>query len=198
MRPPRAAAGFRPQWLGGVSRISKSGLAAKVARERLTAMPYDVAEVTNWRRDMPMRCYLFAHPRTCTHSMADIFCHPHPAAELAKSRNDRLWPSASFRCKQRLGRFRSEADIERQAIVMTLQPVILDRHILPFDIAGFVEALAERGHKTRGGIGCSAADNRDHWHRRLLRLYGKRPRERRGAESGYEPTFVDADCHLIC
>jgi hypothetical protein len=47
--------------------------------------------------------------------MADIFCHPHPAAELAKSRNDRLWPSASFRCKQRLGRFRSEADIERQA-----------------------------------------------------------------------------------
>ena len=80
-------------------------LAAKVARERLTAMPYDVAEVTKWRRDMPMRCYLFAHPRTCTHSMADIFCHPHPAAELAKSRNDRLWPAADMRSQRRDVRF---------------------------------------------------------------------------------------------
>jgi hypothetical protein len=31
--------------------------------------------------------------------------------------------------------------------------VVLDRQVLPFDVAGFVEAFAERGHITRGGIG---------------------------------------------
>jgi hypothetical protein len=41
----------------------------------------------------------------------------------------------------------------RQAIVLALQPVVLDRHVLPFDVAGFVEAFAERGHITRGSIG---------------------------------------------
>ena len=33
----------------------------------------------------------------------------------------------------------------RQAIVLALQPVVLDRHVLAFDVAGFVEAFAERG-----------------------------------------------------
>ena len=32
----------------------------------------------------------------------------------------------------------------RQAIVLTLQPVVLDRHVLALDVAGFVEAFAER------------------------------------------------------
>ena len=41
----------------------------------------------------------------------------------------------------------------RQAIVLALQPVVLDRHVLAFDVAGFVEAFAERGHIARGGIG---------------------------------------------
>jgi hypothetical protein len=35
----------------------------------------------------------------------------------------------------------------RQAIVLTLQPVVFDRDVLAFDIAGFVEAFAE-------GISC--------------------------------------------
>ena len=38
----------------------------------------------------------------------------------------------------------------RQAIVLALQPVVLDRHVLAFDVAGFVEAFAERGHIARG------------------------------------------------
>src|SRR6266403_1557800 len=32
----------------------------------------------------------------------------------------------------------------RQAIVLALQPVVLDRHVLAFDEAGFVEAFATR------------------------------------------------------
>ena len=41
----------------------------------------------------------------------------------------------------------------RQAIVLALQPVVLDRHVLALDVAGFAEAFAERGHIARGGIG---------------------------------------------
>jgi hypothetical protein len=36
---------------------------------------------------------------------------------------------------------------------MALQPMVLDYHVLAFDIAQLAEAPAERGHKTRGGIG---------------------------------------------
>jgi hypothetical protein len=39
----------------------------------------------------------------------------------------------------------------RKAIELALQPVVLDRHVLPLDVAGFVEALAERGGKGRIG-----------------------------------------------
>ena len=63
----------------------------------------------------------------------------------------------------------------RQAIVLTLQPVVLDRHVLALDVAGFIEAFAERGHKARVGIGRSVSDKPDHRHRRLLRPRRKRP-----------------------
>jgi hypothetical protein len=33
-----------------------------------------------------------------------------------------------------------------QAIVLALQPVVLDGHVLAFEVAGLAEALAERGH----------------------------------------------------
>ena len=33
----------------------------------------------------------------------------------------------------------------RQAIELAVQPVVLDRHVLALDVAGFIEALAERG-----------------------------------------------------
>jgi hypothetical protein len=35
----------------------------------------------------------------------------------------------------------------RQAIVLALQPAVLDRHLLALGVAGFVEAIAERGCK---------------------------------------------------
>src|SRR5262249_3357643 len=74
MRPPLGiAAGFQLWRPGNVSRVSKSGLSAKAARDRLSAMPNDVAEATNCRRDMPMRGYLVAYPKTCTHSVAGNF-----------------------------------------------------------------------------------------------------------------------------
>jgi hypothetical protein len=37
----------------------------------------------------------------------------------------------------------------RQAIVLALQPVILDRHIPAFDVAGFAQASAECGYIAR-------------------------------------------------
>ncbi len=74
----------------------------------------------------------------------------------------------------------------RQAIVSALQPVVLDRHVLAFDVAALVEAFAERGHITRGGIGRPVSDKPDHRQRRLLRVCGERPRRRRAAEKGDE------------
>jgi hypothetical protein len=36
-----------------------------------------------------------------------------------------------------------------QAFVLTLQPVVLDRHVLTIDVTGFAKPLAERGYKAR-------------------------------------------------
>src|SRR6516225_4200078 len=66
----------------------------------------------------------------------------------------------------------------RQAIVLGLQPVVLDRHVLAFDVAGFVEAFAKRGRIARVGLGRPVSDKPNHWHRRLLRARRKRPRSR--------------------
>ena len=40
-----------------------------------------------------------------------------------------------------------------QSIVMALQPVVLDYHVLAFNCVGFVEAFAERDRKSRVTIG---------------------------------------------
>src|SRR5262249_41365668 len=69
----------------------------------------------------------------------------------------------------------------RQAIELALQPMVLHRHVLALDVAGFVEALAEPGNKER--IRQSGIDEADHWHcRLLLRARRERPRGRRAAE----------------
>jgi hypothetical protein len=57
-----------------------------------------------------------------------------------------------------------------QLIVLALQPVVLHRHVLTLDVAGFVEALPERTGNSR--LGRLAVDEADHWHRRLLRIRG--------------------------
>src|SRR5262249_37855359 len=61
-----------------------------------------------------------------------------------------------------------------------LQPMVLHRHVLAFDVAGFVEALAEPGNK--GRIRQSGTDEADHRHRRLLRMHRERPRGCSAAE----------------
>ena len=70
----------------------------------------------------------------------------------------------------------------RQAIVLALQPMVLNRHVLTFDVAGFVEAFAERGHKACGTIGRPVSDKPDHRQCWLLRSCRKRPSNRRAAD----------------
>jgi hypothetical protein len=70
---------------------------------------------------------------------------------------------------------------------LPFSPAIFDRHVLAFDIVGFVQTLTKRGHvrtQTRQGCGVEVSD---HQHHRLLRMRRKRPRNRRAAEKRDEP-----------
>ena len=75
--------------------------------------------------------------------------------------------------------------------------MVLDRHVLTFNIASFAEAFAERGRIARRGIGRPGVDEPDHRHRRLLRARRDRPRRRRAAEQRDELAASDESCHLI-
>jgi hypothetical protein len=88
----------------------------------------------------------------------------------------------------------------RHAIVLALQPVVLDRHVLAFDIAAFTKALAERGRITRVGMERLSANNADHRHCRLLRARCERPRDGRAAETQDElaPSHVPSKDHAFC
>src|SRR5262249_4568811 len=66
--------------------------------------------------------------------------------------------------------------------------MVLHRHVLALDVAGFVEALAEPGNK--GRIRQSGIDEADHWHHRLLRRRRQRPRRRRTADKRDEVASV--------
>src|SRR5262249_54282875 len=66
-----------------------------------------------------------------------------------------------------------------QAIGLALCPMGLDRHVLAFEVAGFVKAFAEGGHKMRDDIGRPDVDEPDHWLPSARRLW---PRHRRAAE----------------
>jgi hypothetical protein len=70
----------------------------------------------------------------------------------------------------------------RQLIVPALQPVVFDRHVLAFDVPGFIEALAKCGRKARGGIGRPVSDKPNHRQRWLLRACRERPRNGSTAE----------------
>jgi hypothetical protein len=50
----------------------------------------------------------------------------------------------------------------RQAVVLALQPVVLNHHVLAFDVAGFLETFAESSCKAHGGIGRPVPDKPDH------------------------------------
>src|SRR5262249_35869630 len=53
--------------------------------------------------------------------------------------------------------------------------MVLDRHVLTLDVAGFAEAFMERSGIVHGGLGRPGADEADDWHRRLLRPRRERP-----------------------
>src|SRR5262249_29980951 len=55
-------------------------------------------------------------------------------------------------------------------------PAVLDCHVLTLDVAGLLQALAERGHKRRLSLWRCAVEESDHRHRRLLCACCKRPR----------------------
>ena len=61
----------------------------------------------------------------------------------------------------------------RQAIELALQPVVLDRNVLAFDVASFAQAFAECGHISC--IGRSDAQKRDKRQCCLLRARSERP-----------------------
>ena len=79
----------------------------------------------------------------------------------------------------------------RQAIKLALQPMVLHRYVLALDVAGLVEALAERGNKLR--MRQSGIDEADHRHCRLLRARRDRPSSRRTSEQRDELTSFHCD-----
>ena len=144
-----------PQPLGHHLRVEK------IDAGRVAARPGETGDKTQLDRvfadaedDRDRRCCSFGRERGRVAGRGD---HGHPAAD-----------QISHQC--------------RQAIVLALQPVVLDRHVLAVDVAGFVEAFAERGHKARVGIGRPVSDKPDHRQRRLLRARRERPRSRRAAK----------------
>ena len=63
----------------------------------------------------------------------------------------------------------------RQTIVAALQPVVLDRHVLALEVAGFLEAFTKRGTVLRGAFRRAGVDQSHHRHSRLLRARRERP-----------------------
>src|SRR5262249_43336952 len=56
----------------------------------------------------------------------------------------------------------------REPVVLQLCPAIFDRHVLAFDVAGFVEAFVESGHDAGRLGGRACAEPSDHPRRPLL------------------------------
>jgi len=70
-----------------------------------------------------------------------------------------------------------------KAIVVTLRPAVFDRDVLAFDVAGFLQTLAERANEVRIRSGRSAMKITDHWNNRPLRApRAATPPRRRPAE----------------
>ena len=73
----------------------------------------------------------------------------------------------------------------RQAFVMAIHPMVLDRNILAFDVARFAQPLAECRKPCRLDVGHPAVDEGNQRQRRLLRARRQWPC-RRGAEQRYD------------
>src|SRR5262245_64558387 len=81
---------------------------------------------------------------------------------------------------------------------MIIRPAIFDRDILALDIAGFIQALTERGREGHIARSCRAVEKPDHRHRRLLRARRERPRGRRGTKQRDELASPHAVPPLNC
>src|SRR6516165_2003669 len=64
----------------------------------------------------------------------------------------------------------------RKSIELTLGKAVFDGHVLAFDVAGFLEALQERGYLLAQRSARPGAQESDHRHHRLLRPHRHRPR----------------------
>jgi hypothetical protein len=62
----------------------------------------------------------------------------------------------------------------RQAIILAIQPVVLNDYALALDVAGFVEAFAKRSGLAHAGLGRPVSDKAHNRHRRLLRARRER------------------------
>ena len=66
----------------------------------------------------------------------------------------------------------------RQSFVLIFRPPAFDRDILPLDVTGLSQPLAERGDELSVSSRRSAAEESDYRHPPLLRARGERPRRR--------------------
>jgi hypothetical protein len=69
-------------------------------------------------------------------------------------------------------------DQGRQPIILAFRRAVFDRHVLAFDKACFLQALAESGHQVRPVSERRAAEEPYHRHRSLLRAHRERPSRR--------------------
>src|SRR5262249_53161410 len=79
----------------------------------------------------------------------------------------------------------------RQPIKVIFRRVVFDRDVPTIDVAGFLQALAERGYEMRSVGERRAAEESDYRHRRLLRARRERPRCSRAAEERDELASLD-------
>ena len=85
----------------------------------------------------------------------------------------------------------------RQTIVAALQPVVLDRHVLALEIAGFLEALTKRGTILRRAFRRAGVDYSHHRHSRLLRTRRERPARYAAEERDELAPFQLIELHVL-
>jgi hypothetical protein len=75
-------------------------------------------------------------------------------------------------------------------IVLTLSPPIIHSDVFALDVTDLIEAVNESGHVRCVSVWCSAIEESNHGHLRLLRTRPDRPRGRRRAEKRDELPHV--------
>src|SRR3974390_57627 len=84
----------------------------------------------------------------------------------------------------------------RQSIVFSFRPAIVDCNVLAFDVAGFLQPLAEGGREMCERARRGGAEEPNHGHR-FLRARCARPRDRCAAKQRDEVTPCPCITHSI-